>query len=110
MSQVITQRETASPPVSFKPQGAPFEVRRQTPSPEKQPSAPWLGSLVRGILLIGLAGVALTLLAFALVPGVFVAFMLFLPALAPIILVVLGIVLTGDLERPGCAGSSQRQA
>ncbi|GEM_PF-4567725 len=59
--------------------------------------SPFRGTL-RAAILIALGAGALTLLFFSLVPAVFVGLLLFLPALAPIILVGLAIVLTGDIQ------------
>jgi len=72
------------------------ELMEQEPlSSTQQAASSEFGKIVRGALLaLGAAGV-LTLLAFSLLPVVFVTLLFFLPAVAPILLVVLGMLLTG---------------
>ena len=67
-----------------------------------------LASVLRAAILIVLGAGALTLLFFSLVPAILVGLLMFLPALAPLILVALAIVFTDDAERnrdkPAAAG------
>ena len=73
-------------------------VARQL-GPQPEPAGPSLfATLLRTAILLAFAAGGLALIMFSLVPAVFLALIFFLPALAPLIVVALGIVFDEDAE------------